>query len=332
MTIQSITETQASRAMSNANAMAMSPSALLSEAFKLDTSAAKASNKGTQTMAAGIFAFYNEIGQSHGILGATKPKYDAFKERGQAFNDFRAAILTASVDGKRFITARISSKDQKADTKITSAMMVTNNAENAAQMVALNKGFDLCDVLHSVGIDNTQYDVKTRTFSVAMATMLRDDELALPLSAAKGAVAPERIALDGTTYPIFKDGRPDSFKAYPARILALRGKQKKNAAINAATTAQDEVKGANETATTGGASASVTRDTVTTWSVEKYLSSAAELIDKAIEILSEDDAPFSLADMTEKERNALTRLASLYDQAKAYDEQMIRDTKKAANG
>lgn len=299
MTEQATTETRATHAAKSASNRAMSPSQLLSRAFELDTKSAHNTTTGIQTMAAGIFAYYAEIESS-------KPKFAAFVEKGQAYLDFKAELVT------KFVTPRMTQKDVKAIKKDGDGIAAENNARNSAQMIALNKGIDLANALHYCGISNSSYDVQRGLFVVPATSLAPPDAVIggrLTKQQAKGGVP-----LDGATYSIYVDDVKEDFKAYPARIISLAGFK----AAKKGKTKVAEVKGASDTTTTGGSDAASVRNDPNTWSFDALLSSAADLLNKAADIAQEGDA-VAWSELPVKTRNALEAVALFRDECKLAD-------------
>lgn len=298
MTTQATTETRASLASKTAANKAMSPAELLTRAFKMDTDAAKVSTMGVQTMAAGIFAYYAEI-------ESTKPKFGVYAERGEAFNEFKAELVT------KFVTARVKEKDVDKAAKGRDHLIATTNATNSAQMIALNKGLDLANALHFCGISNASYDTQRGLFVVPVGSLVSPG--GRPGGRMNAADKKGGIPLDGATYSCFDDeDAKEDFKAYPARIISLAGFKKMKTGKAKATVEGN--KGASDTTSNGGASAAELNATPAAWSVEKVSQSAVDMLNLLIKTLKEDTMP-ALSDLDPRLANALTEVKALFDDA-----------------
>ena len=274
---------------------ALSPSTLLAQAYKCGEVEEKAKTTGTQTTAAAIFAAHSE-------RESRRPQFHVYAERGQAFLDFKAEIIAAHV------TPRMKSNEARA------SVVVANNAKNDAQMIMLNKGFDLAFALNAIGISLGSY-VPAPTgglFHLPVSTLITSDDTpldTLAVAAKKGQLIP----LDGKPYAYECGGKFSKFRASPARVLDLAGYKKLKRTTKAPTT-----KGANDTSTTGGTSAETIRADASTWSLDALLSAAADLLNKAADITTEGEA-VSFADLPEATRNALNGIALFRDECLAVD-------------
>ena len=306
-------------AQANSNS-AISPAAMLTRAFGLSDKAETSRNSGIQTMAEGVLLYYAE-------KTTEKPHFAAYAQGGDAYKAFKAELLeTFTQEG--VIAPYISSKELKADTKLSAATQIANNGKRATQIVALNRGIDLAIGLDAAGISSASFDVTKGLFVVPMSTMLKPDETALPLTVAKGGVAPTSVVLDGKFYPVWSEGKTVNFRAVPARVLEIANyrKAKLGASATASTGAAGPVThGASDTTTTGGKSADEVRADKSTWSFDKLIASAAELLNKAADIIGDDAAEaVSFDSLPEATRNALNAIAIFRDECRMHDAQLHR--------
>jgi hypothetical protein len=279
---------------------ALSPASLIAAAFKCDDVVATKTTTGIQTMAAAILAHHSE-------KESRRATVKALSERGEAFNVFKAEIVTAH------ITARMKSADGKAD------VVAATNTRNASQMVLLNKGFDLAFALDACGVTLRSF-VSGKDggglFHVPVSALVANDDT--PLGALSVAAKSDKlIPLDGRTYACERDGKFTNIKAFPARVLELAG-YKKPGSKKAAPPVAPPSNGASDTTTSGGASASEVRSDPNTWSFQKLIDSAAQLILRAHDIAKEGEA-VSWASLDETTRNALEGLVIFRDECKAVD-------------
>jgi len=317
MTKQSTTVTPAVAVKLAAN-KAMSPAELLKEAFKIGDKAALNTTTSTQTMAAGIFAYYSEV-------EGTKPRFAVFAEKGEAFKTFKTEMVER-MTANGTIAARITAKEQKANSKITDAIAANANALNAAQMIALNKGFDLADGLHAAGVSNASFNPSTNLFSVPVSALIGS---ASPLYALKKlADTTGLVPLDGKTYYCDTDDKRESFKAYPARLIELAG-FKKHKKVSVAANAVAAIKGASDTATTGGANAAEIHDTPATWSNEKAVEGAVYMLNMLLTNLKADAMP-ALSDLDPRLANGLTEIKAMFDDAYHAEQEKVNAAKKVA--
>lgn len=277
---------------------ALSPASLIAQAFKCDEVVATKTTTGIQTMAAAIMAAHSEKESRRATM-------KALSERGQAFTDFKTEIVNAH------IAPRMKSKDGRAD------VVAATNTRNATQMVLLNKGFDLAFALDALGLSLNSFVVGANggVFHVPVASLIANDDT--PLGAlATAAKADKPIALDGKTYACESDGKFTNIKAFPARVLEIAG-YKKPGKVKTTTTVPP-VNGASDTATSGSADAATIRANPNTWSLDALLTGAADLLNRASDIVTVDTA-VSWAGLDEKTRNAIEAILIFRDECKAVD-------------
>lgn len=285
--------------MSQSNS-ALSPASLIAAAFKCDDVVATKTTTGIQTMAAAILAAHD------GNLSARRASVKALSERGAAFTDFKAEIVSAH------ITPRMKAADGKAD------VVAATNTKNASQMVLLNKGFDLAFALDACGVTLRSF-VSSKDggglFHVPVSALCANDDT--PLGALAAAVKSDKpIALDGRTYACERDGKFTNIKAFPARVLELAGYKKPGSKKAAPVVAP--ANGASDTTSTGGADATSIRRDPNTWSLDALLTGAADLLNRASDIVTEDTA-VSWAGLDEKTRNAIEAIVIFRDECRAVD-------------
>ena len=300
---------------------AFNPAAMITKAFGFTDTASIRGANGIQTMAAGVMAYYAE---AETTTAAGKPTMKALSEKGDAFNVYKAAMVEALVKGE-VITPRITAKEVKADKKITTQQAVDANAKNSAQMLALNKGFDLAFALTACGVSLQSFDAKLNLFTVPAATFLAEGDTAT--GSLKDAIAKNKlIALDGKTYrKLTSDDKTLDFKAYPAEIISLAGYKTSKKAK-----ATETVKGASDTTTSGGASADKVKADPSTWSLGAMLKAAAELLNKSAAVLAEGGEPMGWSSLDEQMRNDLNAVSIFIDECKAADKMTSNNASKAA--
>lgn len=286
--------------MSSSNS-ALSPASLIAAAFKCDDVVATKTTTGIQTMAAAILSAHD------GNLTARRASVKALSERGEAFNTFKAEIVAAH------ITPRMKAADGKAD------VVAATNTKNASQMVLLNKGFDLAFALNACGVSLASF-VPGKDggglFHVPVSALVANDDT--PLGAlALAHKSDKTIALDGRTYACERDGKFTNIKAFPARVLELAGYKKPGKGTKAAPVIPPS-NGASDTTTTGSAPANEVRRDPNTWSLDALLSGAADLLNRASDIVTEDSA-VSWNGLDEKTRNAIEAILIFRDECKAVD-------------
>jgi hypothetical protein len=292
---------------------ALSPASLIAAAFKCDDVVATKTTTGIQTMAAAILAHHSE-------KESRRATVKALSERGEAFNVFKAEIVTAH------ITARMKSADGKAD------VVAATNTRNASQMVLLNKGFDLAFALDACGVTLRSF-VPGKDggglFHVPVSALVANDDT--PLGALSVAAKSDKlIPLDGRTYACEREGKFTNIKAFPARVLELAGYKKPGRGkVTAPVVAPSN--GASDTTSTGGASAAEIKRDPNTWSLDQLLVAAGDLLNRAADTIAdgksngdvsgkgEEVEPLGWSDLPEKMRNAIDAVLIFRDECKAVD-------------
>lgn len=290
---------------------ALSPASLMAAAFRCDDVVASKTTAGIQTMAAAILAHHSE-------KESRRATVKALSERGEAFTQFKAEI----VGNPTYITPRMKAADGKAD------VVAATNTRNASQMVLLNKGFDLAFALDACGVSLASF-VSGKDggglFHVPVSALVANDDT--PLGALSVAQKNDKtIALDGRTYACERDGKFTNIKAFPARVLELAGYKKPGKGKKDAPVVPPS-NGASDTTSTGGAAASDIRRDPNTWSLDALLTGAADLLNRASDIVTVDTA-VSWAGLDEKTRNAIEAILIFRDECRAVD--AVQPTSKAA--
>lgn len=282
---------------------ALSPASLIAAAFRCDEVVATKTTTGIQTMAAAILAHHSE-------KESRRASVKALSERGAAFNDFKTEFVTAH------ITPRMKAADGKPD------VVAANNTRNATQMVLLNKSFDLAFALDACHVSLSSFVVGkdgSGLFHVpAKALVANDTDVAMGVLL-KAEQNGTNIPLDGRTYAIMHNEKFTNIKAFPARVLELAGYKKPGKGKAVATApVVPSANGASDTTTTGSAPASEVRRDTNTWSLDALLVGAADLLNRASDIVTVDTA-VSWNGLDEKTRNAIEAILIFRDECKAVD-------------
>jgi hypothetical protein len=200
--------------MTNNSNATMSPSKLLERAFKSNDTADKAGAISTQSMVAGIYAYYAEVEGNKPTLGNVLAK-------GQAHDDFKDNMV-AAMTKTGVITTRITAKEAKAN-KTKDIVVSDANNKNNTQMQKLTLAFKLAGSLLKAGITNSQYDDKQGLFMVPASMLIGG---ATPRTRLAAMVkAGERVALNGVWYDYEDDDTSGKFRALPAQVIKIATEQ-----------------------------------------------------------------------------------------------------------